>query len=132
MNLLPLQVTKTTIWGFIFSFLIMFTSFAVIPYISTYMVKNVGLTEKQLPLIFLFGGIFSIISSPLAGKLSDKFGKPKIFIIMNLISIIPVLLLTNLYSVPLPAVLCITTLFMISNNMHGASYGINYFVCPHQ
>ncbi|MEK6616222.1 MAG: MFS transporter [Bacteroidota bacterium] len=92
---------------------LIFAHFSTIPFIAPYLEKNVGFTKEQLPLMYFFGGAMSLFSSPLIGKLSDKFGKHKIFTIFLLLAIIPVFLLTNLPRVPFSYVLIVTTLFFI-------------------
>ncbi len=100
-------------WSFLFTVLLMAGAFTIIPFISPYMVKNVGLREDQLPLIYLSGGLFTFVTSQTFGRLSDKYGKHRIFFILATLSIVPIYALTNLPSYPLPAVLMVTTFFMI-------------------
>lgn len=95
--------------------LLMFGQFTVIPFLSPYMVANVGFTEKQLTWIYLLGGGVTIFSSPMIGKWADRAGKLKVFTVFILISIIPLFLITNMPSVAIPVALCITTLFFITS-----------------
>lgn len=69
--------------------------FSVLPFITPYLVTNVGLSEAQLPLLYLVGGICTVITSPIIGILSDKFDKRIMYTIAALISIIPIFLITN-------------------------------------
>ena len=81
------------------------------------MVRNVGLTEEQLPLIYLVGGTFTIISARVIGRLCDKIGSFRMFRIVALISIVPIFLLTNLPSgIPLALALAVTTLFTMTGS----------------
>jgi predicted MFS family arabinose efflux permease len=50
-------------WAFLFSALMMFTGFAVIPYITIYLQTNVGLNAQQVPLIYLFGGAATLFTA---------------------------------------------------------------------
>lgn len=88
-----------------------FGIFMIIPFISTYMVRNVGMTEEQLPLIYLVGGLCTIVTARTVGKLCDKTGSFKVFKTVAIISIVPILLLTNLPPAPLWIALVATTLF---------------------
>lgn len=88
-----------------------FGIFMTIPFIAPYMVKNVGLQESELPLIYLFGGAFTIISARLIGRLSDTQGSYKMFKILAIISCFPLIALTNLPQVPLWIALIVSTLF---------------------
>jgi predicted MFS family arabinose efflux permease len=81
------------------------------------MVKNVGMTEGELPLIYFIGGIFTIISARFIGKLCDEVGSFKIFRVVALLSILPVLAMTNLpYGTPLWLSLAATTMFTMSGS----------------
>lgn len=99
--------------AYFLSIAIMLSGFMVIPFVSPYMVKNVGLSEKDLPFIYFFGGIFTFVTSRAIGSLSDKFGKFRMFSIVAPLSMIPILLVTNLTHVPLSIALVCTTLFFI-------------------
>lgn len=92
---------------------LMFGHFSIIPFLSPYMVANVGFTEHQLTYIYFFGGAFNIVASPLIGKLTDKVGKRIVFQWFVLINCIPVFFITHLWQVPLWVALSITTFFFI-------------------
>jgi predicted MFS family arabinose efflux permease len=77
------------------------------------MVANVGFTENDLLYIYLFGGIVSIFTSAIIGKLADKFGKLRVFTILLFLSLIPIIIVTNLGKTPIWVVLSITTFFFI-------------------
>ncbi|MDQ4138991.1 MAG: MFS transporter, partial [Bacteroidota bacterium] len=77
------------------------------------MVGNVGFEETELAFIYLCGGLASVITSQLAGKLADKFGKQRVFIYTATFSLIPILLVTNMPRVPHYLALIITTTFFI-------------------
>lgn len=88
-----------------------FGVFMVIPFIAPYLVKNVGVPESDLPLVYLFGGAFTVISARVIGKLCDTKGSYVMFRFLALFSILPLILLTNLPQVPLWVALAVTTLF---------------------
>ncbi|HEY4800322.1 MAG TPA: MFS transporter, partial [Bacteroidia bacterium] len=92
---------------------LIFAHFSTIPFIAPYLTNNTGFLQSQLPLMYFFGGISSLIFSPIVGKLSDRFGKHKIFTAFLLLSVAPVLILTNLHHVHYYYVLMVTTLFFI-------------------
>ena len=100
----------------LFMVLLMFGQFSIIPFISPYMVANVGISEQYLPFIYFFGGAATIVSSPLVGKISDAVGKPKVFTFFGIIAVLPVLIMTNLPVVSLLVVLVLTTFFFIVTN----------------
>ncbi|HYV94470.1 MAG TPA: MFS transporter [Chitinophagales bacterium] len=100
-------------FALLFMFLLILGQFTIIPFIAAYMEFNVGFTDHQLSFIYLFGGAATFISSPLIGKLADRIGKPKVFLIAAVLSIIPLFLITNLPRVPLAFALTITSFFFI-------------------
>lgn len=104
---------RNHLYAFVLVSALMLAGFSVIAYISPYMVANVGLTEAQLPLIYLYGGLGSLLTAPLIGKLSDHWGRVRTFRVACLFSIVPLLVLTHLPVAPLWVALVVTTFFMI-------------------
>jgi predicted MFS family arabinose efflux permease len=99
--------------AFAFIGIVTLTGFLVIPYISPYMVRNVGLTESELPYIYLAGGLCTIFSMNIIGHLADRFGKRRVFTIMAAAAAAATLLLTHLPPVRTALAITATTLFMI-------------------
>lgn len=97
----------------IFMFAVIFGHFAIVPFMSPSLVSNAGLTEAQLPLMYMFGGAFTIFTSPYIGKLADRFGKHKIFFWGALLTLIPYFLITHMGPTPVPLVLTITSFMFI-------------------
>lgn len=91
----------------------MLAGFSVIPFISPYMVGNVGVAEAQLFLIYFCGGLATLYTAPRIGRLADRFGKARTLQLVGALSLLPLLVLTQLPPLPLPAVLLVTTLFMV-------------------
>lgn len=96
-----------------FGVIIMLSHFSIVPFISPYMVSNVGFSEEDLSYIYLIGGALTIFTSPLIGKLADRYGRQKIFTITVLLASIPVFFITQLGETPMPLVLIVTSLFFI-------------------
>lgn len=94
---------------------LMFGGFAVVPYISPYLVANVGVTEVELPLIYIAGGGLTLVAAPLIGKLADRFGKLLVYRIMAPISAVLMLIVTNLPRVALPVAVGAVGALMVSN-----------------
>ncbi len=105
---------KTQLNALLFMFVLMLSHFAIIPFISPSLVANAGITEAQLPLIYLVGGLCSIFTAPLIGRLSDKKGKAVVYRISLVLSAIPVFLMTHQNAAPVYFVLTIAGLFFIS------------------
>jgi len=92
---------------------LMFGGFTVIPFIAPYNVANVGITEADLAIIYFFGGVATLVSSQVFGRLADRYGKKRMFTILGFASIVPILITTHLPPLPLVAVLPFSTLFFI-------------------
>lgn len=92
---------------------LIFAHFATIPFIAPYLSKNAGFAVTVLPLMYFFGGLSSLVSIPMVGKLADAYGKHKVLGTLLILSSVPVFLLTHLSPVPLYQMLLVTTLFFI-------------------
>ena len=99
--------------AFLFMAVLTFTGFSIFPYIATYMVSNVGLTEQQLPLIYLSGGLCTLFSMNWIGRWADRAGKLRVFTLMSLSATIPIVAVTNLPHVNIVIALATSTLLMV-------------------
>ncbi len=99
--------------AFLFMALLSVTGFIIFPNIANYMVWNVGLTEKQLPLIYLAGGLATVFSMNWIGRWADRSGKLRVFTLMSLSATIPVLLVTNLPRASVVVAVATSTLLMV-------------------
>ena len=84
--------------------------FSVISFMSPYLVSNVGFTNVQLSYVYLVGGAVTLVTSPLAGRLSDRYGKVVVFSCFSLATVPVMLLITRLGPAPLPLVLLLMAL----------------------
>jgi predicted MFS family arabinose efflux permease len=94
---------------------VMFGGFSVIPYVSLSLVSNVGVTEENLWLVFLTGGILTLLGAPLIGMLADHFGKLPVFRIVAVCSACLIVAVTNLPMVPLAVAIGLVGVLMLSN-----------------
>ena len=97
----------------LYTMLLMFGHFAVIPFITPYLVENVGFERDQITLVYLVGGVATIISNPRVGRWADRVGRERVFNIMAIASLAPILALTNLPPVPIWMALIVTGLFFV-------------------
>lgn len=99
--------------GFVAIALLSVGGFMLQPFGSAFLVNNIGITQEQLPLVFFFTGLSVFFIMPLIGKLSDKVSKYRLFAAGSLLSIIMVILYTNLGPTPLWEIVLINmVLFM--------------------
>jgi len=100
-------------YSLVFISLVVISQFLVIPFVSPSMVANVGFKESELFWIYFIGGVITIVSTQLIGKLADSYGKEKLFIFTVIGSMIPTFFITRLGITPIPIVLVLTSLFFI-------------------
>ena len=100
-------------WSFLFTSLLMISGLVVVPFLSDYFVKNVKLNRLDLDYVYFFGGLATAISGPLTGRLADKYGKPKVFLIAAVISILPIYIVTHLPASNYLLTLSMSSLFFV-------------------
>ncbi|TAK92273.1 MAG: MFS transporter [Aquabacterium sp.] len=99
--------------AFALSMLMLTGSFSIIPYITIYTTTNVGLSQDQVPYVYLAGGLATLFTARLWGRLTDRWGKVPVFRLISLGAVLPMLALTHLPVVPVPVLLVVTTAFFV-------------------
>jgi len=97
----------------LFTMLILFSGFTVIPYITIYATGNVGIPQHDIFYVYLAGGAATLITSRLIGRWADKSGKVKIYRLMAFAATLPLFAVTQLEHVPLWVWLICTTAFFV-------------------
>ncbi len=97
----------------LFSALIIFSGFTVIPYITVYAVNNVGIAQLDIPIVYLVGGCATLISARFIGHWADLHGKMETYRRVAALAILPILLLTHAGEWPLWAWVICTTIFFV-------------------
>lgn len=108
--------TPNQLWALALSTVIMLGHFSIIPFIAPSLVANAGFAESDIYLIYLVGGILTIFSAPIVGKLADRKGKYPIFVAFAFLSMVPIFFITNLSPMPLYVILIISGFFFIATN----------------
>lgn len=116
----------------IYSALIVFSGFTVIPYITLYAVSNVGIAQQDIPFVYLVGGAATLLSAPIIGRLADRHGKVEVYRWVALAASLPILVVTQVGAAPLWTWMICTTLFfvLVSGRMIPAMALINSSVQP--
>jgi predicted MFS family arabinose efflux permease len=100
------------IWPVIFMSLLTFAGGStILPFLSAFVSTNFYFSTEEIALMFFYGGLAALFVNPIVGFLIDKFGKQNVFLLLNFISIIPLLLLTTFPFTAKNATLLVTTLF---------------------
>jgi predicted MFS family arabinose efflux permease len=87
--------------------------FMLMPFSSAFTVNNLGISLHDLPIIYLVTGIATIFAGPLVGKAADAFGKLRVFFAGTAITIVMVLIYTNLSVSTLTVVTVINVVLFI-------------------
>jgi len=90
-----------------------FGHFMIIPYLSPYLVNNVGMQEKDLFLVYLFGGLITVFTGPLVGRLADQHGRFKIYIVLVFCACGVIRVITSAGVMPVWEILIFSTLFFV-------------------
>lgn len=97
--------------------------FMLMPFGSAFSTNNLGLTLEQLPILYGITGLFSIISGPILGRLSDRIGKFNLFFIGSLLSMLIIGIYTHMGITPLWLVTAMSVMMFtgISSRMIASS-----------
>jgi predicted MFS family arabinose efflux permease len=87
--------------------------FMLMPFGSTFTINNIGISGDALSLIYLVTGIVTFVAGPTVGRLSDKWGKYKLFVAGSSLTAVLVVIYTHLGRTPLPIVIAINSLLFV-------------------
>ncbi len=87
--------------------------FMLMPFSSAFVVNNLGISFKDLPTVYLITGICTIFFGPLIGKAADAIGKFRVFAMGTVMSIVMVLVYTNLTYASLPVLIIVNALLFM-------------------
>ena len=99
--------------GFAATAMLSIGGFMMMPFGSAFAINNLGLTNQQLPMLFMVSGVSSLVLMPTIGKLSDKFDKFKIFVVASVWMMVMCVVYTSLSVTPLLIVMALNVLMMI-------------------
>ncbi len=109
-NVFRVQVQRDAL---LFSGMLMMGHFLIIPFINPYIEFNKGFSKEIIPMIYLFGGMASLVGALLLGRFSDKVGKLPIFLWSVFFSLFMVLIITRMPNVHFSIVLCFFALWFV-------------------
>ena len=99
--------------GFMATGILSVGGFMMMPFGTVFAVNNLGVSESQLPFLFMISGLFSLAVMPFIGKLSDRMSKFKLFAIASLWLMIVCVVYTNYSAIPFWLVVITNVLMMI-------------------
>ncbi len=102
--------------GFMATAFMSLGGYFMMPWGSAFAVNNVGISQKELPLLFMIVGISTFMIMPLIGWLADKVNKFQLFMLASLVMIGSVLAYVHLGETTL-FVLIVVNIFMMGGIM---------------
>ncbi|NND06305.1 MAG: MFS transporter [Saprospiraceae bacterium] len=87
--------------------------FLIIPFVAPFMTRNVGFLQSQITWVYFFGGILTVFTAPLIGRITDRFRPYPTFIVVMVLSFIPVIWITQMGPSSLVIGLVATSLFFV-------------------
>jgi predicted MFS family arabinose efflux permease len=99
--------------GFATTGLLTVGGFMLMPFMSVFMVHNLGLPIDKLPLVYMVTGAFSILAGPLIGRASDAYGTLRVFGFGCAVTIVMVVIYTHLHSIPLWVLIGVIVLLQV-------------------
>ncbi len=82
--------------GFSATMLLATGGFMIMPFSSAFLVNNVLIPETHLSAIFFATGLCSLFTGPFLGRMSDRFGKYRLFVFGSTLSMVMVFVYTHL------------------------------------
>ncbi len=88
--------SRSNFSAFLVTALIAMASYAVIPFINPFLASNRGLSDSEIRLLYMVGGIVTFLASYPTGWLADRFGKWSLFFGISLVLVPLTLLFTTM------------------------------------
>ncbi len=99
--------------GFTLGATLIFAGACIVPFMAPSLVKNVGLSDGQLPWVYFVGGTCTFFTMPLLGRLSDRHDKFVVLLVVTVPAVAAMLTMTHLGPSPLPWALAVSALFFV-------------------
>ena len=100
-------------WALLLCILIVFSHYVVLQFIVPYMENNVGFSKKLVPIMYAFGGVCAIATAPIIGRISDKKGNYPSFVVLMILSFVPILFSTHLHRANMAIAIFVCSTFFI-------------------
>jgi predicted MFS family arabinose efflux permease len=91
-------------------------TFLLVASLPTFLVLNGGWQEGDLRWLYLCGGLATLLTNPLVGRLADRSSKLLVFRGLVLLTVVPVVLVTNWGPAPLGVTLLLTTALFVCSS----------------
>jgi len=92
---------------------LVFAHFTIVPMLAPYLIANAGFPEKRLYLLYLVGGVLSVVTTPLIGRLADAHGRVRVYSALVGIAAVVTLGITHAGHLPTVAVVALAASFFV-------------------
>ncbi len=99
--------------GFLATAFLSLGGYLMMPWGSAFAVNNLGISQDQLPILFMITGIATLAIMPIIGLISDKINKFTLFAIASIWMCVTVLIYTQLVPVPFWVIVSVNSLMMV-------------------
>lgn len=100
-------------WAFAFTFSLVLGTFTVASFVGPFMMSKNGWQEHDVAVLYLAAGFTTLIGMNVVGRLSDRFGKRRMFFILASASLVMCLVVTNQPRSSLASASLVMSLFML-------------------
>lgn len=100
--------------AFALTFMLMVSHMLVISFISPVLVANHGVPPAHLSWIYMAGGAATFFTSRAIGRMSDRYGKHRVFRVAAVLSTLPVLFVTHMPNLPFVILVMFFPFFMVA------------------
>lgn len=100
--------------AFAVSIVLVMAGGCIIPFLAPSFVANFGLSETDLPKAYMIGGLATVITTPIIGRLSDRIDRLHLLTFLSVLAVTVVLTLTHLDTATLPLACGIMAAFMVT------------------
>lgn len=99
--------------GFTATGLLSIGGFMMMPLGSAFAINNLGVTQEQLPMLFMISGVTALLVMPLIGRFSDRIDKFILFAVASGWMVLMALIYTNFGVTPFWLVVLVNILMMM-------------------
>lgn len=99
--------------GILFMGVMVLGHFSIIPLLSPHLVGDLALPEADLFLVYLIGGVLSVLTAPRVGRWADRHGRQRVFTYMVLTASVIILIIANAGPIPVWGTLVLAGCFFI-------------------
>lgn len=112
-NIINVFKDSNQVLALLLAFLLVFSHQVVIIFVVPYFENNVGFSQDWIPILYFIGGVVTVVSSLVIGKLSDKYGNKSSFSLLLFLSFFPIIATTHITKASILLVIIICVFFFM-------------------